>query len=80
MHMGGTSFASLPPHVHRTRVVAGHAEWAEVGGSVIFVTYGEVVHWYAQMSASYFLVSGSDSIGEMPYMLASAGQPSLHGC
>ena len=43
--MGGTSLASSLPHVYRARVagvpIDGHALWAEVGGGIIFVTFGE---------------------------------------
>ena len=37
------------------------------------------VHWFAQKCASCIRCNGSNSICVMPYMLALAGQPSLHG-
>ena len=43
--MGGTSLASLPLCVQglgcKGVPPAGHALWAEVGGGIIFVTFGE---------------------------------------
>ena len=37
------------------------------------------VHWFAQKCALFVQGHGSDSICVMPCMLASVGQPSLHG-
>ena len=37
------------------------------------------VHWFAQECASCILGDRSNSIYVMPYLLAFAGQPSLHG-
>ena len=37
------------------------------------------VHWFAEKCAHFLQGSGSDPINVVPYMLASPGQPSLHG-
>ena len=60
---------------HRDVPPAGHAIWAEVGGSITFVTSGEI-----DKTVRYLFEGGSNSINGKPYMLALAGQPSLHGC
>ena len=59
--------------------IAGHAHWAEVGGGIFFVTYGEFTGLHKKMPIS-FLGSECHLIGIMPHMLASVGQPILHGC
>ena len=43
---GGTSSAGLPPSCVQGSgdagvPIAGHSHWAEVGGGIVFVTYGE---------------------------------------
>ena len=57
---------------------AGHALWAEVGGGITFVTSGENASQSIKMSVS-ILGFFWDFIDWKPYMLALAGQPSLHG-
>ena len=37
------------------------------------------VHWLAQISVCYFGCDGSESTVRMTFVLAFAGQPSLHG-
>ena len=48
-------------------------------GGIFFVTSGEIVGQHIKI-ASYFCGSGRASIDREPFMPASAGQPSLHGC
>ena len=57
---------------------AGHALWAEVGGGITFVTSRENASQFMKRSVS-ILGFFRDFIDGEPYMLASAGQPSLHG-
>ena len=57
---------------------AGHALWAEVGGGITSVTSGENASQSIKLSVQYFGIFG-DFLEWKPKMLASAGQPSLHG-
>ena len=54
----------------------GHALRAEVGGGITFVTSGENTSKFIKLS--FFWIYGVFLIWK-PYMLALAGQPSLHG-
>ena len=56
---------------------AGHALWVEVGGGITFVTSGEnTLKSMNCLSAFWDLCV---FFVQKPHMLASAGQPSLHG-
>ena len=57
---------------------AGHALWAEVGGIITFVTSGENASQSIKLSVQYFGIFW-DFLEWKQKMLASAGQPSLHG-
>ena len=57
---------------------AGHALRAEVGGSITFVTSGENSSKFIKTVYKIFGIYGGFLIWK-PYMLASVGQPSLHG-
>ena len=71
------AFAGLYPHVHRIRGDT-HPFWAEVGGGIFCVTPSEFTGLHKKC-ALFVQGHGSDSICVMPCMLASVGQPSLHG-
>ena len=79
VHMESTCFAGLSCCVQDLGYVgvppAGHALWAEVGGGITLVISGENASQFIKRSVS---ILGFFGIGE-PHMLASAGQPSLHG-
>ena len=57
--------------------IAGHVLWAEVCGGILCVTLGSFL--VCSKMCSFFQGGGSDPICMVPYMLALAGQPSLHG-
>ena len=63
---------------------AGHALWAQVGGGIIFVTLGEsawqLIYSHAFLFFLFFFFWGCFQVSEgTNAMLASVGQPSLHG-
>ena len=58
-------------------LLAGHALWAVVGGGILCVTLGELSGLHKNVPI--FQGGGSGPTDMVPYMLASAGQPSLHG-
>ena len=67
--------ASLLPSVYKAMKVCppvGHALWAEV-------TSGENA-WAARKTACEYFGAQDEFWMWKPYMLASAGKPSLHGC
>ena len=66
----GLGFIGVPP--------AGHALWAEVGGSITFVTSGENCLTVHKTACMYLGIHGRFMKLE-PFMLPLAGQPSLHG-
>ena len=57
---------------------AGHALWAEFGGGILCVTLGEFSGLHKKM-LGFFQGDGSDPICMVSFLLALAGQPSLHG-
>ena len=80
--MEGTGFAGVPLMYTGLGLRSCAYRWTRTSGGGRWEHYlrgPRGVHWFTQHCAVCTLDNGSNSICVMPYMLALAGQPSLHG-